>query len=122
MHKPPFHKSVVFAWKGLVWMLKNERNFQLEVTAFVINLILILFFNTSNLETAFILLICALVLVAEILNTGIEKLCDFIEPNYNINIGIIKDISAGGVLLATIFAVLIGGIIYWPYLQNMLSS
>ena len=122
MKKPPFYKSLSAAFKGLFWMLKNERNFQLEIFAFLINVILIFWMKLNQLDSIIILFICGFVLVAEILNTGVEKICDFVEPNFHSKIGIIKDIAAGSVLLATLFAILIGGIIYWPYLENMLSS
>lgn len=122
MRKPPFYKSLNYAFKGLVWMFRNERNFQLEVIALFINFFLIIFFKLHRIDAAVILLVCGFVLVAEVLNTGIEKLCDFVEPNHHSKIGIIKDISAGAVLLSTVFAVIIGGFIYFPYLEKMLSS
>lgn len=121
MRKYPFYKSLSFAFKGLFWMLKNERNFQLEIIGFLINIILILYLKLNSLDSIIILLICGFVLVAEIINTGIEKLCDFVEPNFNKKIEIIKDISASGVLLSVIFAIVIGAVIYCPYLENTLS-
>jgi diacylglycerol kinase len=122
MQKPPFYKSIYFTFKGLKWMFTNERNFQLEILGFLVNLFLIIILKLNVHDTILILLICGFVLVTEILNTVIEKLCDFIEPNFNLKIGIIKDISSGAILLATIFAVIIGIIIYFPYLENILSS
>lgn len=122
MQKPPFYKSLSFAIKGLIWMFKNERNFQLEIIGLFLNFFLIVFFKLNRFDSAIILLLCGFVLTAEILNTGIEKLCDFIEPKFHSKIGIIKDIAAGAVLLATIFAVIIGTLIYWPYLEKILSS
>lgn len=122
MKKPPFYKSLFVAFKGLFLMLKNERNFQLEIFAFLINIGLIIFFRINYIEASFIILVCGLVLTAEILNTAIEKLCDFAEPNFNPKIGWIKDIAAAAVLLATLFAIIVGVLIYWPYLENMLSS
>ena len=116
MQKPPFYKSLGYAFKGLMWMLKNERNFQLEIVAFFLNIILIFALKLNHLDSVIILLICGFVLVAEILNTAIEKLCDFSEPNFHSKIGIIKDISAAAVLLATLFAIIIGIFIYWKYI------
>jgi diacylglycerol kinase len=116
MRKPPFYKSLHYAFKGLIWMFRNERNFQLEFVAFLLNVILIFALKLNQLDSIIILLICGLVLVAEILNTAIEKLCDFVEPNFHLKIGIIKDISAGAVLLTTIFAVIVGLLIYWKYI------
>lgn len=116
MRKPPFHKSVLNSVRGLIWMLKNERNFQLEVLALIINIILILILNVKASEAALILILCAAVLSAEILNTAIEKICDIIEPNFDARIGIIKDISAGAVLLLSVTAIIVGLIIYPRYI------
>jgi undecaprenol kinase len=55
-----------------------------------------------------------LVMVCEILNTAIEKLCDVVHPERHSVIGYVKDISAGAVLLACIFAVIAGTIVFLP--------
>lgn len=68
----------------------------------------------SKLEWILQILAIGMVLVAESLNTAIEKLCDFFHPEYHKRIGFIKDISAGGVTFAAISAIIIGLIIYLP--------
>ena len=68
----------------------------------------------SAQEWMFQLLAIGLVLVAESLNTGIEKLSDFVHPEYHKRIGFIKDISAGAATFAAIIAIIIGLIIYVP--------
>lgn len=96
-------------------MLKSERNFQLEVFALIINLFLIVYFKLNSTDVALILLVCFLVLIAETINTAIEKICDFLEPNFNKKIGIIKDISAGAVILATLLSIIVGVLVYSKY-------
>ena len=96
-------------------MLKSERNFQLEVFALIINLFLIVYFKLNSTDVVLILLVCFLVLIAETINTAIEKICDFLEPNFNKKIGIIKDISAGAVILATLLSIIVGVLVYRKY-------
>ena len=96
-------------------MLKSERNFQLEVFALIINLFLIVYFKLNSTDVALILLVCFLVLIAETINTAIEKICDFVEPNFNKKIGLIKDISAGAVILATLLSIITGILVYSKY-------
>ena len=115
MKKPPFYKSLLYSIKGVFWMLKSERNFQLEVFALIINLFLIVYFKLNSTDVALILLVCFLVLIAETINTAIEKICDFVEPNFNKKIGIIKDISAGAVILATLLSIIVGVLVYSKY-------
>ena len=96
-------------------MLKSERNFQLEVFALIINLFLIVYFKLNSTDVALILLVCFLVLIAETINTAIEKICDFLEPNFNKKIGLIKDIAAGAVILATLLSIIVGVLVYSKY-------
>lgn len=115
MKKPPLHKSFYFTFKGLFWLIKNERNFQIHIIGLIINLILIKIFPLQSWEILCILMVSFGVLITEALNTCIEKICDYIQPNFDIKIGIIKDIAGGAVLLATISAVITGIFIYWKY-------
>ena len=103
-------------------MLKSERNFQLEVFALIINLFLIVYFKLNSTDVALILLVCFLVLIAETINTAIEKICDFVEPNFNKKIGLIKDIAAGSVILATLLSIIVGVLVYSKYFFTNLFS
>lgn len=118
MRKPPVHKSFLNAFRGVFLMLKSERNFQLEVLAFFINIILIFYFQLSNIDTILILIVSFGVLSAEIFNTAIEKICDFMQPEFDKRIGFIKDISAGAVILMAILSVVVGVLVYWKYIFN----
>ena len=115
MQKPPFYKSLLYSIKGIFWMLKSERNFQLEVLALIVNLFLIVYFELSSTDAALIILVCFLVLITEALNTAVEKICNFVEPNFNKKIGLIKDIAAGAVILATFLSIIVGILVYSNY-------
>ncbi len=116
MRKPAFHKSMANALRGLVWILRNERNFQLEILALLINLFLIVLLKLSTTDAALILIVCAMVLSLEIVNTCIEKLCDMLQPEYDLRIKIIKDVAAAAVVLMAIFAVVVALLIYPQYI------
>lgn len=116
MRKPPIHKSLLNASRGIFLIMKSERNFQLEVLAFFINIFLIFYLKLSSFDTILILIVCFGVLVAEIFNTAIEKICDIIQPEFDKKIGFIKDISAGGVILTAILSVIVGILVYWKYI------
>lgn len=116
MQKPPLHKSFLNAFRGVFVMIKTERNFQIELFAFFVNVFLIFYLKLSNTDAAIILIVSTAVLSAEIFNTAIEKICDFIQPDYDKRIGFIKDISAGAVVIMAVSSVIIGIFIYWKYL------
>ena len=62
------------------------------------------------------------VIVAELFNTVIEHICDFIQPNYSKKIKIIKDISAAAVLISVLNAIIIGCIVFIPHLMGLLNG
>ena len=72
------------------------------------------YFEISSTEWLVQCICIGIVMGAEGLNTAIEKLADFIQPEFDEKIGRIKDISAGAVLLVSIISVIVGCIIYFP--------
>ena len=116
MRKPAFHISVLNSVNGIIRMLRSERNFQLEILALLINIFLIVYLKLSPEHAAIIFLVCFAVLSAEMLNTAIEKICDFVHPDFRDRIGLIKDFSAGAVLLLAFVSVIIGLLIYPQYI------
>ena len=115
-------QSFSFAFKGLINIYKMERNFRIQSIVGITVLIVSLFCNLSTIEFIFLLFTVMLVLVMETLNTVVEKLLDFIHPIYNSTIKTIKDISAALVLITSVFAVVIGIIIFGRALFNLHSK
>lgn len=115
MQKPPIHKSFLNAFRGVFMMIKTERNFQIELLIFFINLLFIFYFDLSYTDAALVLMASFAVLSAEIFNTAIEKICDIVQPDFDKRIGFIKDIAAGAVVLTAIASVIVGILVYWKY-------
>ena len=107
-------KSFGYAARGICKVFCLEQNFKVHTFLGALALLLGWLFHLSPVEWCLVLLVIALVLTMEMLNTAIEKLCDFMEPNPNEHIKIIKDICAGMVLCSAVFALVIGIIIYFP--------
>jgi len=116
MRKPPIHKSFLNAFRGFFLILKSERNFQVELLAFLVNIFLIFYLKLSSIDTVLILMVSFGVLSAEIFNTAIEKICDIIQPEFDKRIGFIKDISAAAVILMAVLSVIVGIMVYWKYI------
>lgn len=110
-----FIRSFGFAIDGVFQMLKSERNFKIQLLALTSVVVAGFCFQITSTEWLVVLVISALVLTLEMVNSAIEKLCDLysIEPNSKIKI--IKDIAAGAVLIASIFAVIIAVVIFKKY-------
>ena len=109
-------KSFRAAFRGIGILIRTERNFQIHLVAFVLAIAAGFFFDISSKEFILILLVSALVFALEGINTAIEKLCDEVSEERKESIRKIKDISAGAVLIAAIFAAIVGGMIFWKYL------
>jgi diacylglycerol kinase len=77
------------------------------------------FFSITQWEWLFILSALFLVLLTEAFNTTIEKICDEITLEHKESIKRIKDISAGAVLLAAIYSLVIGSIIFLPKVTSL---
>ena len=107
-------RSVFFAFKGLLYLIKTESSIQIQCVIAILVTFAGFYFNIAVSEWLIQILAMTIVLCAEGLNSAIEKLSDFVEPNYNKSIGIIKDVSAGAVLIAALGAIVVGLIIYIP--------
>lgn len=108
-------KSVGFALKGAIKLITTEHSVMVQTSLGVILTITGFIVGISQTEWLFQTFAIGLVLSIEGLNTAIEKVADFIHPNYHERIGFIKDIAAGSVFFAAITAIIIGLIIYVPH-------
>ena len=95
-----FMESFFCAFKGIIYIFKTERNFRFHIMFSVLVLLCSLIFNLSYVELSVILIMIAVVLTLEIINTIIENIMDFLCKDYNLNIKIIKDMSSGAVLVS----------------------
>ena len=77
-------------------------------------------FKITTTEWLFVVLAIGIVLTAELLNTAIEMIVDFIAPDFHRKAGKIKDIAAGAVLMAALTSAIIGAIIFTPYILKLL--
>ncbi len=84
---------------------------------FIITILVVLLgfaLNISLIEWAVVLIFCALVIALEAINSALERLTDLISPKHNPIAGQVKDIAAGAVLVAAVFAVITGLLIFVP--------
>lgn len=107
-------KSVGYAFKGLMVLIKTEKAIKVQLFVAIIVTLAGFYYNISITEWLIQLVVIALVMGLEAINTAIEAIADFIHPEQHPKIGHIKDIAAGAVLIASIIAVIIAIVIYFP--------
>jgi diacylglycerol kinase (ATP) len=107
-------KSVTYAFKGAVKLITTEHSIMVQFSLGILMSIAGIYFGITSTEWLFQTLAVGLVMSIEGLNTAVEKVADFIHPEYHERIGFIKDIAAGAVFFAALTAIAIGLIIYLP--------
>ena len=107
-------KSMVFALKGAIKLITTEHSVMVQSSIGVAITFAGFYYHISREEWMFQILALGLVLAVEGINTAVEKVADFIHPEYHEKIGFIKDIAAGAVFFAAMTAIAIGCFIYIP--------
>ncbi len=107
-------KSFKYAANGAFKLVTTEHSVMVQFLLGVLVTIAGFCFNISSTEWMLQTLAIGVVLGIEGVNTAIEKVADFIHPDYHERIGFIKDIAAGAVFFAALAALAVGGLIYCP--------
>ncbi len=107
-------KSMGFALRGAIKLITTEHSIMVQSSVGVLLFIAGFYFEISRTEWLFQILVLGLVLSIEGMNTAVEKIADFIHPNFHEKIGFIKDIAAGAVFFAAMTAIAVILIIYVP--------
>lgn len=112
-------QSFGYAWKGIRSFVTQEHNAWIELAIAVFTLIAGYLFEIRTIEWIAVIFCIGMVLAAEAINTAIERLVDMVSPEKNPSAGNIKDIAAGAVLICSIAAIIIGIIIFLPYVLRL---
>ena len=111
-------KSIGFAVKGAFKLITTEHSVMVQFSLMILMIFAGFYFKISREEWMLQILAFGLVLAIEGLNTAVEKIADFIHPEFHNRIGFIKDIAAGAVLFAAFSAMAVGALIYVPKIFN----
>jgi diacylglycerol kinase len=120
-NKNSFQKSFYCALRGLSYVLKNERNFRIELIVAILVAFLAIVFNIKIWEFVVVVFLITWVLVIELVNTVVERVVDILEPRVHPYARLIKDIMAGVVLISATMSILVGGLIFSPYIFKLLN-
>lgn len=108
--------SFRFAGEGLIAVFKSEQNFKIEAGISVLVITLMFFLRTTAIDTIILLMLISSVLTMEILNTILEYLLDIKTKRKTKKFKFLKDTMAAAVLINVIVAVIVGLIIFIPYI------
>ncbi|SEN28699.1 diacylglycerol kinase [Peptostreptococcus russellii] len=120
--KQSFVKSVNAAIEGVMYTFKSERNMKVHYLASFIVLIASLFFNFSKIEFVLLLGAITLVVISEMFNTAIEKTVDLATSEIHPLAKIAKDVAAGAVLVASLYAIVVAYILFYNKLTALTGN
>ncbi|MFC4778516.1 diacylglycerol kinase family protein [Paenibacillus sp. GCM10023252] len=114
-----FTNSFRYAASGVYYAISSQRHMRIHLAASLIVIILGLLLNLKRMEWAILLLTMAGVIASEMMNTAVEKTVDLVTSEYHPLAKAAKDVAAGAVLIAALFAVIIGLLILGPPLWRL---
>ncbi|MBU73022.1 diacylglycerol kinase family protein [Spongiibacter sp.] len=109
-------RSFRYAFSGLAELLRSQHNARVHLFASLLVVIVGLSLGVTRMEWCALLLAMMLVWIAEALNTALEFLCNLVSPDFHPLIKKSKDVAAASVLISAAGAVVIGVLIFLPYL------
>lgn len=111
-------KSFHYALKGLGLVFREEQNFRIQIIAALAVFILMFVLETKNWEKVALILVISFVLVLELINSIFERVVDMLKPRVHFYVEAVKDLMAAAVLIASLAALVVGLIIFIPYLMT----
>ncbi|MFA5801013.1 MAG: diacylglycerol kinase [Thermoleophilia bacterium] len=118
MYRRSTLKSFTWAFEGIVYVLRTQRNMKIHFAVAFIVLGGSLFFDLSRLEIIALLLSVTFVLVMEMINTSVEAAIDTFGTAFDPMAKIAKDVAAGAVLFSSLNALAVGYLVFFDRLQE----
>lgn len=112
-----------FAWAiaGLMAVIGEEQNMKIHLIAAAIAVGTGWILGLERVEWGLLFIAITLVLMAEVINTAIERTIDLIAPQYHPLAEKAKNMAAGAVLLSALAAVILGVIVFGPHLLDIIA-
>ncbi len=110
------------AVRGWVVFFRSERNARIQLICLVLVISAGIWLEITRFEWMAVLTVSAVVLALEMVNTALESTLDHLHPDKHIAVQKAKDVAAGAVLLASLFAAIIGLIVFLPYLTTLFAQ
>ena len=109
-------KSFDYAVQGIHYTFRSQQNARLHILAAIIVIAAGIFFKINPFEMGIVAVMILLVLVTEMINTAIEMMVDLITKEHREEAKIAKDVASGMVLVAALGSVIVGILIFVPYI------
>ena len=115
-------RSVSHAVQGVKIVLLTQHNAWIHLTATIFVILVGFYFSVTAAEWIWLVVAIVMVWVAEALNTAFELLCDVASPEFHPVVKKSKDVAAGAVLISAIGSIIVGAIVFLPYILKFLHE
>lgn len=109
--------ATYYSMKGLKAAFKSEAAVRQELVAMVILVPVAFYLDVTHVERILLVMSLFIVLITELLNTAVEKLCDHVSTDIHVLIGRAKDIGSAAVFVSLTLAILTWCLILLPHLS-----
>ncbi|MDD5626200.1 MAG: diacylglycerol kinase family protein [Patescibacteria group bacterium] len=113
-------KSFANAFRGIGYTFRHEVSFRIQIVFAIVVLIGAFYLPLRTLERVVIILLVAMVLILELANSVLERVVDLFQPKIDYIAKAVKDIMAAAVFVAALASVVVGLIIFVPYLKFLI--
>ncbi|MBI0576386.1 diacylglycerol kinase family protein [Neobacillus cucumis] len=115
----PLLRSFAYAIDGIRTAIIAERNMRIHLLFSFLVIGGSFFFSITRMEWLFIILVISGMFALELINSAIERVVDLVTEEYHPLAKQAKDLAAGAVFLYAIFSVIIGIIVFFPYIRKL---
>lgn len=113
MKNAPFRTRLRYALAGIATVWRREHSFRRQALLGAVAVVVVIALRPAPIWIAALTIAAALVLTLEMVNSALEYLIDHVHPDHHAAIGAAKDAAAGAVLIASIAALVVGGLMVW---------
>jgi Diacylglycerol kinase len=103
-------------------LVRTEASIQVQLGIALVMTVVGIWVGISPIEWAIQFICIGVIMGLEGMNTAMEYMADFVHPDHHEKIGLIKDVAAGAVMIFAFAAMIVGGMIYTPYLISYLEQ
>ncbi|ACX64048.1 MULTISPECIES: diacylglycerol kinase family protein [Paenibacillus] len=122
-HRQSLYRAFGCAMRGILTAVQTERNMKIHIAAALIVFIAAALLQLDRIRWLFLLLAVSVVFIAELVNTAVEAIIDLVSPEEHVLARVAKDTAAGAALVAAVFAVVIGIMVFyepvWKWIQTL---
>lgn len=121
VNQPTLLKSFQVAFEGIYHALRENRNLWIHLIIAALVIVASIILRVSRVDFVVLIVMIVLVIASEMINTSLEEMTDLITNEHKKEAKAAKDVAAGMVLVTSLGALVVGIVIFLPYIVAFLG-